>query len=389
MRNAREMKAANRLRVLRLLRRGPSSRSDLAASTGLTRAAMSLIIGELIEQGLVSEAGRRDSRSGRRPVLVELRPDYAYSLALTIARSRAEAGVADFTGRLVSRVPIDLEGVKLNAALARIRKTLTQLTAAPRRWLGLGISTPGPVDTSSGTILNPPHFDLWHNVRLCGALGGIGIEHCFLENNAQALTTAEKAFGIGRDCANFVLLVVEAGVGGGIVRGDEIYAGWRGFGNEIGHTSVDLYGPNCSCGLRGCVELYSAVPNVLAAARKQRRHISNWYEFIDLAEHGDTVCGALLTRQAEALGTALVNVLNVLELDAVVLTGDILYHGEMLRSKIERFIAEHAINRGLRQVRVSLSPLGERPELMAAASIVGEKYFAGQFDPFAVRPPSN
>ena len=75
MKNAQGMKAANRLAVLRLLRRSSLSRSELAAARGLTRAAISLIIGDLIAEGLVEETGHRDSVAGRRPVLVELRPE--------------------------------------------------------------------------------------------------------------------------------------------------------------------------------------------------------------------------------------------------------------------------------------------------------------------------
>lgn len=384
MKNAREMKAANRLAVLRLLRRSSLSRSELADATGLTRAAMSLIIGDLIAEGMVVETGRRESAAGRRPVLVEFRPGYAYSLGLTISRSGAEAGVVDLAGQLLCRVPVDIAGVTCPVALGRLKECLKGLirkySSAEGRWLGLGISTPGPVDVTSGTILNPPNFDMWHNVCLVEEMRDIGLRQVFLENNAQALTMAEKAYGVGRESRSFVLLVVEAGIGGGIVRRDELYSGWRGFGNEIGHTSIDLNGPRCDCGLRGCVEMFASVPKVLAAARKHDPRIRNWKTFIDKAAAHDPFCGRLLAEQARALGTAAVNVINILELDAVVLTGDILYRGEILRTHIERFIAENAINRWLRHLPVYLSTLGERPELRAAGCIAAEKFFQGTID---------
>jgi predicted NBD/HSP70 family sugar kinase len=395
MKNAQEMKAGNRLNVLRMLRREGLSRSELAERTGLTRAAMSLIVGELLVDGIVVEAARRKSISGRRPVPMELNPEYAYSMGLTISRTGSEAGVADLRGRLLCRQPIEITGLTRRESLRRIKVCLRGLmrnySSPTGRWLGLGISTPGPVDVAAGAILNPPNFDIWHNVCLAAEMHDLGLGPVFLENNAQALTMAEKTFGAGRQSKSFVLLEVEAGIGSGIVINDALYSGWRGFGNEIGHTSIDLNGPLCSCGLRGCMEMYASVPRVLAKARKLAKHekkdarIHDWRTFMDRAVAGDLLCRHLLKEQAKALATAIVNVINVLELDAVVLTGDILYRGEMLRAHIERILNRTAINRRLRHVPVLLSPLGERPELMAAAGIPAEKFFQGLVEPIKVQ----
>ncbi len=385
MKNSQEMKAANRIRVLRLVRRSPIARSEIAGETGLTRAAISLIAGGLQSEGLLFEGGHRESAVGRQPTLMQLNPEYAYSLAMTISRVGGEVGVCDLKGRLLCRKPVDIAGATRAEALAAFKKALKGLlrTYKPdkRRWLGLGISTPGPVDVASGTILNPPNFDLWRDTPLCKEMREIGLSQVFLENNAQALTAAEKAYGVGRDFKSFVLLVVEDGIGGGIVLGENLFSGWRGFGDEIGHTSIHQDGPRCSCGLRGCVEIYSSVPNLLAGARKHHPGIGTWRDFMDLVSAGDRACERLLAQAVEALGTLTVNLLNVLEPDAVVLTGDVLYKGEGLRAEIERFVAETAINRRLRRVPVHLSPLGERPELRAAAEIATGKFFLGQIEP--------
>jgi predicted NBD/HSP70 family sugar kinase len=383
--NALQMKLMNRLRVLRLIRRGTASRSELATETGLTRAAMSLIVADLVREGLLIETGLRRSMAGRKPVLLELRPGYAYSMGLTISRSGAEAGLLDLSGRLLYRAPIELSASSQSDAVHQIRQALRSLRSAgrtpPGRLLGLGISTPGPVDAPAGIILNPPNFDLWHDVRLCDKLKGLAEGRAFLENNSQALTMAEKAYGKGRECNSFVLLVVESGIGAGIMRGEERHSGWRGFGNEVGHTSINHEGPRCGCGLHGCVEVYASVPAVLARARKHHPRLQSWPEFVDLAHTGDAACRGLVNDQARALSTALVNVLNIFELEAVILTGDILYRGEMLRASVEREINQTAINRRLHHIPVHLSTLGEHSALRAAAGIATEKFFQGELEP--------
>ncbi len=382
--NARHLKLANRCRILRLIRRGPIARSELAVETGLTRAAMSLIVGELIEDGLLRESGCRPSASGRKPVLVELCPEYACALGLTISRTEAAVGLIDLSGKLLADRPIPTPAASRAAALRQIRAELRRIHRGPLaragRMLGLGISAPGPIDSRNGVVLNPPNFDQWHGARLTEEFRDVAGENVFLENNSTALTMAEMAYGKGKECASFLLLVVESGVGAGIVQRGELYRGWGGFGSEVGHTSVDQHGPLCDCGLRGCVELYAAVPNLVRRARERKPAIATWQRLVDAAHDGDAFCRRLLEEQAHALGIALVNVLNVLELEAVVLTGDVLYRGEMLRALIERNINQSAINRRLHRIPVFLSPLVERAELMAAAAIATDAFFQGEVD---------
>ncbi len=380
--NGPEMRLPNRLRILQLVRHGPVARSELAVKTGLTRAGISVIVAALMKEGLLIETGRRRSAGGRKPVLLELRPDHAFALGLTISRTAAEIGAVDLKGELLWQIPVNVSQSSVAAALAEIRQALRRVLRSRRlthrRFLGLGISTPGPVDVLTGTILNPPNFERWEGVRICDELRDAAGPRVFLANNSQALTMAEKAYGKGLDCHSFVLLVVENGIGAGIVRGEEVYSGWRGFGNEVGHTSIDYEGPECECGLRGCVELYASVPNVLRRLGRRRPRITAWSEFIDAAYKSDPVCRGLLEEQARALAIALVNVMNTLELEAIVVTGDILYRGELLRQAIERQVNLSAINRRLRHIPVYLSALDDHSAVMAAAGIAVEKFFAGE-----------
>src|ERR1035437_10276368 len=101
--NAVQMKSLNRLSVLRLIRRGAVARSELARETGLTRASISLIVTDLVNEGVLIETGLRRSAAGRKPVLLELRPEFACALGLTISRVGAEAGLIDLGGRLLFR----------------------------------------------------------------------------------------------------------------------------------------------------------------------------------------------------------------------------------------------------------------------------------------------
>jgi predicted NBD/HSP70 family sugar kinase len=380
--NAAQMRRMNRLRVLRLVRRTPIARSELAAETGLTRAAISLIVGELIGEGVLLETGRRHSRGGRKAVLLELLPNHACAAGLCIARTGAEVGLVDLSGRLLFSTAFSLSSTSLAAALTSIKQAIRRVhAAADRLCLGLGISTPGPVDITSGVILDPPNFDLWHGVNVYEVLRDTVGNNVVLANTAQALAIAERAYGKGREFDSFISLVVDSGIGAGIIRGDELYAGWHGFGSEVGHTSINYNGALCSCGLRGCVELDASTPAVVKRAQKSHPRLQTWEEFVDLAYSGDRVCCRLIDQQARAIATALVNALNILELEAVILTGDVLYRGEMIRASIERYINRSAINRRLHRIPIHLSSLREHHEVVASAGIILEKFFQGDLEP--------
>jgi len=123
--NGSQMRLLNRLRILQLIRRGAVARSELAAETGLTRAGISVIVSGLLKEGLLLESGCRGSAGGRKPVLLELRPEYGCALGLTISRAGAEVGVVNFKGELLWQSPLSaLEPVR-NAALTEIREELS------------------------------------------------------------------------------------------------------------------------------------------------------------------------------------------------------------------------------------------------------------------------
>ncbi len=378
--NAAQMKLMNRLRLLRLIRRSPMARAELARAIGLTSAAVSLIVAEMLREGILRETGLRESNGGRKAVLLDLCPNYACGLALSLSRSEIEIGLTDLRGGLLRHARIDGgQGGSRAAVLDAIRMGLKRALRAPEvrhsRYFGLGISAPGPVNAESKIILNPPNFALWQNVRIGEELRSVAGENIFLINDSHGMAVAEKNYGIGRHYSNFILLVIDEGIGAGIVWGDELFTGWHGLGSAIGHTSINYNGPLCGCGSRGCVELYACTPAVLRRARNKYPRLDGWKALVDLAYDGDAFCRRLIDEQARAVAAALVNALNILEPDAIVLTGDVLYRGEMLRAAVQKYVGQNTINRGFHRVPVHISEIREHYRLMGAAGLITERFF--------------
>ena len=348
--NSADMKFQNRKLILNLIRKEPISRAELARRTGLTRAAVSIIVDELIAMELVFEIGTAKSDFGRKPVLLDINPNSYYILGFDISRSHYTISIVNMKGVVIKKRKIELsEYLTVTAAIKKIVQEIRNMVDNKNlpfdKILGLGVSAPGPLDVYKGIILNPPNFDLWKEVNIVDILKEEFSFEIYLENNSVALALAEKIFGVGKMFRSSILLVVDTGVGAGIIINDELYRGVGGFGSEVGHTSINIDGKVCSCGNRGCLEVYASIPAILTEARKIDRNITSWNHIVDRALNGDKLAKELIDKEARYLSAGIVNSMNILELEAVVLTGYVLYKPELLLERIRYYVHRTSITR--------------------------------------------
>lgn len=311
--NAVFTKEYNRLLILRNLRQQPASRAELARLTGLTRAAISIITEELIDDGFIKESSQSvDHSRGRTPVLLKLHPDGAYAVGVCLTRQECRVGLCDFRGRLLGSRTLDLpkQPEELAGLLARAVDALVEETGAPReKLLGVGVAAPGPVDAEGGVILNPPGFDAYHGFAICDSLcRRLGMP-VLLENDANAAALHNYMDGQFPGKENFLLLLVDSGVGSGAIVDGKLLRRC-----ELGHTSIDYRGPKCACGNRGCLEVFASTPRIL----KTFPGHGDW-ELLLESEAGDSA----LKLEAKYLATAIANFANLMPVETVLLTGQL------------------------------------------------------------------
>ncbi len=381
--NSSYMKLSNRRLILNIVRKKPASRAELAKMTGLTRAAVTLIVEELIKDGILMETGTAEADYGRKPVLLDLEPHNNYAVGVSVARDGCNVGLMNIKGVLLDKHQVTIDGAMdayeiIAAIIEKINKIMADSSLPAEKFLGIGINTPGPVDIKDGRVLNPPNFDLWHNVNIVTEFKKSFPFNVFLENNATALALAEKNYGRGAEFGSFMLMVVDAGIGAGIVINDRIYRGVGGFGSEVGHTSIDINGKACSCGNRGCLEVYASIPSALKKIQGQGKNIKTWDELVDKASDGDGSCMELIGNEALYLSAGIVNAMNILELEAVILTGTIQYRPELLLELIRKNVENTAITRHIHKLQIMDSSILKDSEIISAAAVVFEKYFNGE-----------
>ena len=363
-RNADYTKEYNRKAAVRILRHKAMSRAELARATGLTRAATSLIVEELMKDGIVTELAPQSVGRGRSATPLALRADCYYALAVDLSRTGCSVGLCDMAGNLLQSKKILDQDDPVEAIVTELKAMLE--TVDRGKVLGIGISSPGPLDCQNGRILNPPQFDRWHGVEISKVLSQALDMPAWLEQDVCALALHQLEKGQSR---NFMLLFVGIGIGAAIMSGGKLLGHSGYFTGELGHTTIRFDGRLCKCGNRGCLETYASIPALLEGTS-----FPGWKELIDNVD-GSPDAGHLLDQEAVYLSAGLTNLLNLIPVDTIYLAGDICYRYELLAQRLQREIGARRLDRSRRSIRIYPAIQDKNIGVLAAAEVVFSKFF--------------
>lgn len=361
---------------------GEISRADLARLTQLTRATISEVVGDLIERGLVEEVGHGASAVGRTPILLSVVEEARQVAAISVTNESVAGALVSLRGGLRAQTVVRLPQRDGPTALATIYAVADSLTAAAERpLLGIGINTPGLIDTSSGTVVRGVSFG-WEDLPLGAMLGERYGLPAYVSNDSHSLALAEYMFGPAQGTPNLVVVKVGNGIGAGIILGGRLYTG-EGYGaGEIGHLVVDEGGAPCKCGNTGCLETVASAGAILGRARaiaaaEPRSALgllapapeALTLDLIARAAHaGDPAALALVADAGRSLGVAVAGLVSVLNVRRVLLTGRVAALGEPLREQVQAELARRALPALARQTAVEVADLGPDAPLLGAAA---------------------
>lgn len=353
--NSGIMKRLNRSMVLDCIRRNPISRASIADETQLTRASVTQIVDELMQDGLVVEHAAVSSKGpGRKQMLLALNRDALCIASVNLSCCSYTLGIMNLGGRVLYRDGGEMENrcpdEVLDEIAAKLKLAVAKLNPALRKIYAMGVTAPGPLDLEKGCIKNPPSMPCWHHAPVVEELRRRLGWDVYLGNISSAHAMDELYFGIGKDdVENFMVLTVGKTVGTGFVIGGRPFRSKPGFAPEIGHISLKRDGEPCACGNRGCFEQYIAFPQALRGTP-----FASWEEVVDQL-NTDPAAAALLDRIASDLAFEIINISNVLYLDKVVLSGDYVYGGDRLAASINNKIEGRSLHelQGIRVVAAS------------------------------------
>src|SRR5690349_5363222 len=370
----------NRQIVLNYVRElGPLSRADIARETALQRSTISLIVDELRVDGLIEEVSG-ESTGGRPPSLLSLRTVDAVGIGVDLGTIKTVVATSDLAGRVLEReeFPTDPDVKKTLARIVDCSQRLIEKTGGSIE--GIGISLPGVVDPETGNLY-VPHFN-WRNAPIAEALTEATSLPVSIDNDANAAALAELWFGRPeiRKVRDFILVLVEDGVGTGVVFDGQVYRGEGGTAGEFGHMTIGTGAPvECAVGSRECWEAFASQRAAVARYQKLSRSSGNndinFTTVMDLALKGERNATAALRETVRYLGLGIANLIQGLAPEAVIVGGPIARVWPIIVDDLKASVDE-SICRGFPSTPILDSTLGSEPTLMGALSLVLASKFA-------------
>ena len=383
-----QTKEHNRNLVLKtIFEHNSTSRAEVARITNLTRTTVSEIVADLIAEGLVTEIGMGSSIGGKSPILISLVDNSRYIIGLDLANSQFYGAVINLRGETKEMVTLPVNDCHGDAALNLVYEIIDELTQDEFQPLvGIGVGTPGLVNTRDGVVVNAVNLD-WINLPLAQLLQIRYNLPVFVLNDSQAAAMGEYTYGEGSKAGESLIVInVRHGIGAGIVIDGRLFQGDGGGAGEIGHVVVvHDDGLPCRCGNRGCLETVASAQAIVTHAR-QLAHKADLsiqdedLERINLASlekaffAGDPVACRVVLEAGYYMGIAIASLIGALNINKVVLSGDMTRFGEPWLNEIRRAVEKSALAGLAKETQIYIGRLGSNRIALGASALLLSDY---------------
>ena len=319
--------------------------------------------------------------------------DAGYIVGVDLGGTSINVGVVPFDGSAVLAMRSSPTGAEkgpkhvVDRIIVMIREAMADAAAEADipddGFIGIGLGSPGPLDRSTGTVIETPNLG-WRNFPLRDLVSNaIGLP-AELDNDANAATIGEWWVGSARGFDNVIGVTLGTGIGGGIVLNGQIFHGASDAAGEIGHMSIDSTGRKCKCGNYGCLEAYASGPAIAARAVEglmtgedsllpslvdgdlSRITAETVYEGIVA---GDAFAKEVMRDTAKFLGSGIANLINILNPEIVVISGGVTRAGDQLLEPLRNEVRRRAFKPAFENCRIVTSELGNKAGVIGAACV--------------------
>jgi len=311
---------------------GGLTQVELAGVTGLSPATVSNIVKELTASGVLHATP--STHSGRRAVRVTLAHGIGLAVGVHVGQRHMRVALADLAGTTVAEHHFPLArdhraDAELDKAAMLILDMLDSVDSKLDEVVGIGIGVAAPVDARTGTIARRGMMRGWDGVRIAESMQGRVQRPVHVDNASNLAALAEARYGAARGKRDVLVIDVGEGIGAGLLVDGRLVRGHRGAAGEFGHLIVQMDGPRCRCGNRGCLEAVASAPAVIDALPEAAPTMKTT-DLIIRAMSGEPTCMRAVADAGRTIGRAAAGLCNVLDPERVVVGGDLARAGELL-----------------------------------------------------------
>jgi len=374
--SSEDVRDINRRIVLNLIRtRQPVSRADLARFSGMQRSTISIIVEQLLEERWVLEGATGRLPRGRRPTFLLLNNDRVI-IAVDVRPTQTTIAMADVNGQFSSQQVMDTPSDAERATRAIVRQVQTLVKGCRGKKIeGIGVTLPGRYDHGRKVLAFAPNLK-WPEWDIGPKLAeATGLEVA-PENAANACVLAAVWFGQAEGARDLVVITVSEGIGAGVLVNGQLMRGVAGMAGEFGHVPIDPEGPLCSCGARGCWEMFASTRAALrfyAGRHVPEPHLA-FTDLLARAERGDRRAGEAVDKMARYLGRGMRMLIAGLAPDRIIVSGDLTRSWTRVAPIIEAEVRLQALP-GTRTPPVMAADEDGAARLRGAVALVLQRHF--------------
>ena len=377
-----QTKEHNRNLVLKILLEHESiSRAEIARITHLTRTTVSDIVADLMAGGLIEEVGLGSSLGGKSPTLLSVIDDSRCLIGLDLAPNQFSGAVVGLRGQIREMISLPVNKGVGEEALSLVTEILDRLLKiAYQPVVGIGIGTPGLVNTDSGIVINAVNLD-WKNLPLAQLLQERYPFPVFVLNDSQAAAMGEYTFGKShRNLENLIVINARHGIGAGVVINGRLFQGDGGGAGEIGHVVVVPQGGLlCRCGNHGCLETIASAQAIVKRAQQLAvpSESAPWSSFakeitfedvVQAFAAGDPSVCEIVLEAGRYLGHAISGLVGMLNIQKIVLIGDMTRFGEVWLAAIQETMVRTSLNGLAQKTQIEIGGLGGNAVVLGASA---------------------
>ena len=310
----------------------------------------------------------------------------ALYVGVDIGGSRVSGGIVDARGNLLHERHVETDTDDSRTLLAQLTELIRELQSAPAaegRVTAVGVGLPGLVNTDTKRIVVVPNLPDLSSEDVYGEVSRVSGLPVVFDNDGNAAAYGELFCGAGRGAKNLLYIHIGTGIGAGLVLGGKVWRGSTGYAGEFGHTTIQPEdGIECACGNIGCLETVCSAPNIVRRVRERlyRDRTSSLsrlvlprdreFEIGDIvraAVNGDDMAQLIMDRTGMYLGIALAGAINLLNVDLVVIGGDVMEAGSVLLNPIIEHTSRRAFKPSFDACRIVAAELGKNSGVVGAA----------------------
>ena len=360
------------------------SRASIARTTHLTRTTVSSIVAELIDDGLVAEAGHGPSRGGKPPILLSFLNDSYEIIGLDLGNSHFRGALLDLKGNILHSKQLPVGDHVGDDAVDLACQLIYDLMAAKTRpLLGIGIGVPGITDAQLGIVDEAVNLG-WKELPVKERLESHFNIPIHIANDSQLAALGEFNFGLEQNRKNFIVVKAGQGISAGIVLNGRLYAGDSPGHGEIGHVKVVERGEPCACGNAGCLEtiagsralieraqtIFKTNPNSLLHNFVNSEDEINTDIILQAFEAGDEMLIQMITDAGKHVGMAIAYLIGILNIHHIVISGRLTRFGESLLIPMQEMVRCRALTKFVEKTSITLTSLGADIVIKGAAALI-------------------